>query len=59
MKFEELKKELFNRGYEALSDFMGFDIPENWDKDTIDNALDMVEISERELNEYYQKYNIK
>ena len=38
--WEELKRELFMNGTEALTDFLGFDIPENLEKDSIEKELD-------------------
>lgn len=40
--WEELKTELFKNGTEALSDFLGFDVPENLEKDSIEKELDDV-----------------
>ncbi len=40
--WEELKTELFMNGAEALSDFLGFDVPENLEKDSIEKELDDV-----------------
>ena len=38
--WEDLKTELFMNGTEALNDFLGFDIPENLEKDSIEKELD-------------------
>ena len=38
--WEELKRELFMNGTEALSDFLGFEVPENLEKDSIEKELD-------------------
>lgn len=38
--WEELKKELFMNGADAIDDFLGFTLPENTDKDTIEKLLD-------------------
>ena len=40
--WEELKKELFMNGTDALNDFLGFTLPENTEKDTIEKELDEI-----------------
>ena len=59
-RFETLKKELFFYGTEAIEDFLGFEIPEGWDKDTIEAAMDEVweQMPEEELNKFYEKYDL-
>lgn len=37
--WEELKKELFMNGADAIDDFLGFTLQENTDKDTIEKLL--------------------
>lgn len=37
---EALKSALFQNGTNAISHFLGFDVNPNWDKDTINNAMD-------------------
>lgn len=60
-RFEKLKKELFMEGDEALVDFLGFEFDQNWEKDTIENAIDEVyeQMPEEELEKFYKKFNIK
>lgn len=59
-KFEELKSELFMWGQDCIEEFLGYEIDPNWDKDTIDNALDeaYVQMPEEELEVFYQQYLI-
>lgn len=59
-RFETLKKELSFYGTEAIEDFLGFEIPEGWDKDTIEAAMDEVweQMPEEELNKFYEKYDL-
>lgn len=40
--WEELKRELFMNGADAIDDFLGFTLPENTDKDTIEKELDEI-----------------
>lgn len=57
-QIEKLKTELFMNGTEALEDFIGDTIDENWEKDTIDNMLDEIisQMPDSELLEFYIKY---
>lgn len=59
-RFEELKSELFMWGQDRIEEFLGYEIDSNWDKDTIDNALDeaYVQMPEEELEVFYQQYLI-
>ncbi len=59
-RFEELKTELFNWGNDYIEEFLGFEIDSNWEKDTIDNAMDEVyeQMPEEELKEFYKKFLI-
>ena len=36
-RYEELKRELFDWGYDYIEEFLGCEIDYDWDKDTIDN----------------------
>jgi len=60
-RFEKLKRELFMEGDDALVDFLGFEFDQNWEKDTIENAIDEVyeQMPEEELEKFYKKFNIK
>jgi hypothetical protein len=60
-KFEELKSALFNWGNDYIEEFLGSEYDSDWDKDTIDNAMDEVymQMPEEELNKFYEKFNIK
>lgn len=59
-RFEELKSELFNWGTDYIEEFLGFEIDSDWEKDTIDNAMNEVyeQMPEEELEVFYQKFNI-
>lgn len=60
-RFEELKSELFSWGRDYIEEFLGFEYDFDWDKDTIDNAMDEVyeQMPEEELEVFYQKFNIR
>lgn len=60
-RFEELKSKLFNWGRDYIEEFLGFEYDFDWDKDTIDNAMDEVyeQMPEEELEVFYQKFNIR
>lgn len=60
-RFEELKSALFIWGRDYIEEFLGFEYDLDWDKDTIDNAMDEVyeQMSEEELEVFYQKFNIR
>lgn len=57
-QFEALKSELFNHGTEAIEDFLGTEVPEDWEKDTIDNMMDEIadQMPDIEQLRFYQKY---
>ena len=57
-KWEILKRELFMNGTEALEEFLGNDIDENLEKDSIENMLDEVagQMPDEELYKFYSKY---
>lgn len=55
--WEELKQELFMNGTDALNDFLGFTIPENIEKDTIEKELD--EIASQMPDDIQIKFYIK
>ena len=59
-RFEELKSELFNWGTDYIEEFLGFEIDSDWEKDTIDNAMNEVyeQMPEEDLEVFYQKFNI-
>ena len=60
-RFEELKRELFDWGYDYIEEFLGCEIDYDWDKDTIDNLMDEVyqQMPEEELEVFYQKFCIE
>lgn len=60
-RFDKLKTELFNHGYDAISDFLGYDYSEDESKDITDNRLDEVyqQMPDKELEKYYRKYGIQ
>ena len=60
-RFEELKSALFNWGTDYIEEFLGFEIDSDWEKDTIDNAMDEVyeQMPEEELEMFYEKFLIK
>lgn len=60
-RFEELKSALFSWGGDYIEEFLGFEYDFDWDKDTIDNAMDEVyeQMDEEELDVFYQKFNIR
>ena len=41
-RFEELKKELFMQGLDSVEEFLGFEISNDWDGCTIENAMNDV-----------------
>lgn len=55
--WEELKKELFMNGTDALNNFLGFTLPENTDKDAIEKELD--EIKSQMPDDIQVKFYIK
>ena len=59
-RFEELKSELFNWGYDYIEEFLGYEIDYDWEKDTLDKLMDEAyhEISKEELEIFYQKFLI-
>ena len=60
-RFEELKRELFNWGIDYIEEFLGFEIDYDWEKDTIDNAMDEVyeQMPDDELEVFYEKFCIE
>ena len=56
--WEELKQELFMNGTDAINNFLGFTIPENTEKDTIENELDEIksQMPDDVLIKFYIKY---
>ncbi len=55
---EILEKALFNHGHEAIADFLGYNYPEDEDKDTTSNRIEEV-ISQMPVevyNQFVQKY---
>ena len=59
-RFEKLKSALFSWGTDYIEEFLGFEIDSDWEKDTIDNAMDEVyeQMPEEELEVFYQKFLI-
>lgn len=59
-RFEKLKSALFNWGWDYIEEFLGFEVDSDWEKDTIDNAMDEVyeQMTDEELEVFYQKFNI-
>ena len=59
-RFEELKSELFNWGYDYIEEFLGYEIDYDWEKDTLDNLMDEVyqQMPEEELEVFYMKFCI-
>lgn len=57
-KFERLKEELFKYGPVDIMDFLGFEYDENWDKDTIEGAMDQVygQMPQETLDDFFAKY---
>ena len=57
-RFEELKRELFNWGYDYIEEFLGFEINHNWDKNTVENAMDEVyeQMPDDEFEAFYKKF---
>ena len=56
--FEELKQSLFSKGYEALSDFVGYDFDETEDKDVVESRLEQayMQMPRLQFEEFYCKY---
>lgn len=59
-KFERLKTALFMEGSDAIADFLGYDYPEDEEKDTTDNRLDEAydQMPPEELEKFYKKHGI-
>lgn len=57
---EQLKTALFCHGYEAVSDFLGYDYPAEEDEDTTDRRLDeaLDQMPGDELKKFLDKYGI-
>ena len=55
---ETLKSALFMEGFDVIEEVLDIEIPDYWEKDTIDNMMNNVfsEMSEEELLTCYQKY---
>jgi len=60
-KDEALKAALFGAGSDAVEDFLGFEIPSSWGKDTIDNAMDQVidRMPIDTYNAYLKRYGLQ
>ena len=60
-RFEKLKSALFNWGSDYIEEFLGFEYDPDWDKDTIDNAMDEVyqQMDEEDLIKFYEKFCIE
>ena len=60
-RFEELKQDLFQWGRDYIEEFLGFEYDSDWEKDTIDKAMDeaYMQMPEETLEEFYAKFNIK
>lgn len=59
-RFEELKSQLFEWGTDYIEEFLGFEINSDWEKDTIDDAMNETyqQMPEEELEKFYQKFLI-
>ena len=59
-RFEELKKELFMQGLYSVEEFLGFEISNDWDGCTIENAMNDVyeQMPEEDLEEFYKRFCI-
>lgn len=57
-RFEELKRELFMSGTDAIEDFLGCNVADDADKDTLDNMMDEtgMQMTDDILETYYNKY---
>lgn len=51
---EELKRKLFMSGIDDIEEFVGFEISDDWEKDTIDRVMDQVidEMSNDEIHNH-------
>lgn len=60
-RFEKLKSALFDWGSDYIEEFLGFEYDANWDKDTIDNAMDEVyqQMDDEDLEKFYEKFCIE
>lgn len=60
-RFEKLKSALFNWGNDYIEEFLGFEYDPDWDKDTIDNAMDEVyqQMDAEDLEKFYEKFCIE
>lgn len=56
--WEELKKELFMNGREGLEDFLDFELPDDFDKDVVENQLNKIkeQMPQDILIIFYKKY---
>ena len=59
-RFEELKKEIFMKGLDSVEEFLGFEISNDWDSCTIENAMNDVyeKMPEEDLEEFYKRFCI-
>ena len=59
-KFQRLKSRLFSEGYDAISDFLDYDYPEDEDGDTTENRMDEAydQMPAEELQKFFDKYGI-
>lgn len=59
-KFENLKSALFDWGTDYIEEFLGFEIDTDWERDTIDNAMNEVyeQMPEEEIRMFYEKFLI-
>ena len=57
-QWEELKRQLFMNGREGLEDFLGFELPDDYDKDTVENELEDIgaQMPDEEQIAFYLKY---
>lgn len=61
MELEKLKPALFGVGYDAISDFLGYDYPGDEDKETTENRIDEAyeQMPEEEFQRYLDAYGIR
>lgn len=58
---EELKRAMFMNGRDDIEDFLGTEIPDSMEPDTIDNFMDEIleQMPPEDLNNYFKKYSIE
>lgn len=58
---EELKRAMFMNGRDDIEDFLGTEIPDSMEPDTIDNYMDEIleQMPPEDLNNYFKKYGIE